>query len=92
MTDPYEPDWSLAPKWAKWHTVDDEGMGAWWKNSPAIMSILEEDGGGNCYRVDVWGASGFEPYDSMTTVGCHQTDITDLDWRNSLRHRPEHNA
>jgi hypothetical protein len=29
MTDPFEPDWSKAPKWALWHAVTRGGCGIW---------------------------------------------------------------
>lgn len=28
-------DWSKAPKWAKYHTVDKSGVGCWWKTLPS---------------------------------------------------------
>lgn len=69
--DPFMPDWSNAPEWAQWSTVNWSGEWSMWQYPPHITEIWECGSG------------------DMITLDDAVLDMTGLDWRNSLRHRPE---
>ena len=31
-----EPDWSQAPEWAEWHSIDAIEIGSWWEFEPQL--------------------------------------------------------
>jgi len=35
-----EPDWTTAPSWAQWFTIDDDGTGWWWKTKPKLTKMI----------------------------------------------------
>ncbi len=35
-----EPNWSKAPTWAKYLTMDDMGIFIWWENKPIFDAII----------------------------------------------------
>lgn len=73
--DPFSPDWRFAPDWAQWHTVTPSGEGEWWENpTRAVADGWAPVGGGCEWMLD----------DDMAGI-----PMTGLDWRNSLRARPE---
>lgn len=79
MNDPFEPNWKRAPKYARFHTVDPDGTGTWWRKAGIILmddawTLLFERRGNE---------SDLMQPDSQIY------DLTGLDWRNSLRARPE---
>lgn len=37
MSDPFAFDWSHAPEWANWYTVDSDGVGYWHEDKPTIF-------------------------------------------------------
>jgi len=74
--DPFMPDWERAPKWALYHTIDVDGTGVWWTEADIRLSRTSwVNTGGLRQKVVPDTAS---PY-----------DMDGLDWRNSLRARPE---
>ena len=34
QSDPGDPDWSQAPKWANYYAIDDDGQCFWYENEP----------------------------------------------------------
>ena len=34
QSDPETPDWSQAPKWARWYTIDKNKTECWFENKP----------------------------------------------------------
>ena len=73
--DPFMPDWSTAPTWAVYHTIDEDGSGCWWGNAGIVLGA------------DAWyhDADVLQHHIGDT----HSYDLTGLDWRNSLRAKPE---
>lgn len=71
--DPFMPDWSQAPRWASWSTVDWTGHWSFWQYAPRHESIWY-CGSGDMITLDDDG-------DAVL-------DMTGRDDRNSLRHRP----
>jgi hypothetical protein len=78
-TDPFVPDWKHAPKYALYHTVNRDGTGTWWRTSGIIL------------MTDAWTLWRDRRDDERDLVRPDTAtyDLTGLDWRNSLRARPE---
>ncbi len=79
MSDPFEPDWNEAPEWAEWHAVDETGDGNWMESTPDILEPNSDPG--------VWYVTS--AYADRYIPSDFDGDLIGLDWRNSLRHRPE---
>ena len=76
--DSFLPDWDDAPEWAQWHAVDEDGNRAWFEHCPFAVEPDSD--------VGVWYAQ--ERTASTAAAEFGPFDLTGLDWRNSLRHRP----
>lgn len=76
MTDPFEPYWTLHSNY-DWHAYDASGDGTFFKECPVAVDA------GWWGVPDIDGNTG-DAYSSFVGL-----DMTGLDWRNSLRHRPE---
>ena len=50
--DPFAPDWSTAPEWAKWHAVSSQGHGSWYDNMIRPFVV------GNCFEPRRWNYGG----------------------------------
>ena len=70
-----EPDWTTAPSWAQWFTIDDDGYGFWWDTQPVANKMV------GCWQVDM----SADWYDTQP-AGIYP-DAAD-DWEHSLRQRP----
>lgn len=72
--DPFEPDWSSAPGWAEYSTVDAYGTVAWHEKEPQAP--------GRWWRC--WTNTGGR-YAHQTV----RPELGERNWRNSLRRRPK---
>jgi len=70
-----EPDWDEAPEWAQWWAVDADGLTYWYGIVPPTLSPTH----------DMWdtGPDGFD-----TPIGYIDLPLG-IDWRTTLRRRPE---
>jgi hypothetical protein len=71
-----EPDWLLAPKWAEWFAIDDDGEAWWYETKPHAKTndgMWRQEFHGNIYR----GSEHAGVYPELAA-----------DWKNSLRQRP----
>jgi hypothetical protein len=78
MNDPFAVDWSTAPDDATFHVVDYLGDGAWILDAEEIGIRVVDD---PPYYFQEW------VIDTAEKRSRH-FDLTGLDWRNSLRARP----
>lgn len=75
-----QPDWTLAPEWAKWYSMDKDGNDHWWRNKP----ILND-------KYAWW----LYDWDCGNTTYPHYIDVRrrpeeyGIDWRQTLQRRPE---
>lgn len=67
------PDWSQAPEWAMWHTIDCNGTGYWHENTPSRGVIG-------------WGSSG-SPGNRWHSDKGYDLPLG-VDWRQTLQQRP----
>lgn len=74
--DPCVPNWAQAPYFADYHTIDRDGNGVWWTQSRIQL--------GSTQWVNVGGLQQKVVPDTTSPY-----DMDGLDWRNSLRARPE---
>lgn len=75
--DPYQPNWDAIPVEYQWATVDKNGQRMYW----ALYPFPNE----NKRR---WETPSYTDFRHYALLG-PSIPIAGLDWRNSLRHRPE---
>lgn len=66
MSEQYKPlpDWSDAPKWARWRAVDQNGELCYYYNRPTLGSILWLPNRGK----DVYAGKGYDPANWQTSL------------------------
>lgn len=95
MSDPWMPrDWYNAPDWAQWHTVNADGVAEYWQNCPLVEKWDDIDGEGNSFERETWNPpEGCEWQENWYWYPDMDGErVKGLDWRNSLRHRPQETA
>ena len=70
-----EPDWTTAPLWARWFTVDVDGGGWWWKTKPKPRK-----------KSGRWLGPDTREWYYAQPAGVYPESAND--WKNSLRQRP----
>lgn len=68
-----EPDWTQAPDWAQWWAADEDGRTYWYDRQPYVEKA--DDG--------CWDGNGEFEWNGDVTLP------VGVDWRTTLRHRPE---
>jgi len=77
-TDAFEPDWTQAPNDFVWHVYQPNERGVYFSNCPTLSLQRMEW----CTAINGQGVRA----DTSTPPAF---SLRGLDWRNSLRHRPE---
>lgn len=70
------PDWSQAPEWAMYHTIDRDGKRTWWEKKPVL------DDKYTWWLYD-WSVPGVH-YRHVT----YKPEQHGIDWRDTLQQRP----
>lgn len=69
----WEPDWSNAPEWAMWHSIDRDGKQHWWEKEPYLSDVY------------LWWLCS-EPGTRHANAQ-RPPDERGVDWRTTLRRR-----
>lgn len=73
----YEPDWSEAPEWAQWYSVDSNGSAYWRSLEPNL-------------RYSTFWASpdGTQELPMCESVNTDSFPMANINWKETLRKRP----
>lgn len=72
------PDWSQAPEWAQWWSMDQDGKQQWWEKKP----VLDDR-----YAWWLYDWSHFTTYRHKRVE--FRPDENGIDWRETLQQRPQ---
>lgn len=76
-----QPDWTQAPEWAQWWTVDPDGSVYWYEQKPILATTVDYCG---------WQPKTIEGYQQGYMVPDGEVDIPlGIDWRTLKFRRPQ---